>query len=83
MTTLILSFVLLALIMAGMAIGVILGGKPIKGSCGGVGAALGEKDYKCSLCGDDPSKCEEQSSKTGNSALAVDVSKQTKEGKNG
>ncbi|MEH6528982.1 MAG: (Na+)-NQR maturation NqrM, partial [Porticoccus sp.] len=37
--------------MAGMAIGVIMGRKPLKGSCGGVGAALGEKDYTCDLCG--------------------------------
>jgi hypothetical protein len=54
-----LAFVVLLLIMAGMAIGVIMGRKPLKGSCGGVGAALGEKDYTCDLCGDDPNKCDE------------------------
>ena len=48
-------------IMTIMAIGVILGRKPIAGSCGGIGAALGEKDYVCDICGDDPAKCEEQS----------------------
>ncbi len=46
------------LIMALMAVGVLMGRKPIAGSCGGVGAALGEKDYECPLCGDDPNKCE-------------------------
>jgi hypothetical protein len=56
---LILAFVVLLLIMAGMAIGVIMGRTPLKGSCGGVGAALGEKDYSCDLCGGDPNKCEE------------------------
>jgi hypothetical protein len=47
------------LIMVGMAVGVIMGRKPLKGSCGGVGAALGEKDYTCDLCGGDPNKCDE------------------------
>jgi len=55
----ILAFVVLLLIMAGMAIGVLMGRKPLKGSCGGVGAALGEKDYTCDLCGGDPNKCDE------------------------
>ncbi|HEB28066.1 MAG TPA: (Na+)-NQR maturation NqrM [Porticoccus sp.] len=74
-----LAFVVLLLIMAGMAIGVIMGRKPLKGSCGGVGAALGEKDYTCDLCGDDPNKCEEISQ--GNSQnkagdLAYDATKE-------
>ena len=43
-----------------MSVGVLMGRKPITGSCGGVGAALGEKDYKCDLCGGDPKKCDEQ-----------------------
>ena len=60
MTTLILTFFLLSLVIAAMAIGVLLGRKPITGSCGGIGAALGEKDYTCDICGGDPRKCEEQ-----------------------
>jgi hypothetical protein len=44
-----------------MAIGVLMGKKPIAGSCGGVAAALGEKDYTCEICGDDPNKCDETS----------------------
>lgn len=59
MLEMILAFVVLLLIMAGMAIGVLMGRKPLKGSCGGVGAALGEKDYTCDLCGGDPNKCDE------------------------
>ena len=39
-----------------------MGRKPISGSCGGVGAALGEENYTCDICGDDPNKCEEQAS---------------------
>lgn len=54
-----LAFVVLTLVVAGMAIGVMMGRKPLKGSCGGVGNALGEKDYTCPLCGDDPNKCDE------------------------
>ena len=42
-----------------MAIGVLVGRKPISGSCGGVGAALGEDDYTCEICGDDPARCDE------------------------
>jgi len=47
------------LVVVAMAIGVIFGRKPLKGSCGGVGQALGEKDYTCEICGDDEAKCEE------------------------
>lgn len=50
---------IMLLIMAGMAVGVIFSNKPIKGSCGGVGAALGKKNYNCDICGGDPDKCEE------------------------
>jgi hypothetical protein len=48
-----------AVLIAIMAIGVLMGKKPIAGSCGGVAAALGEDDYTCEICGDDPKKCDE------------------------
>ena len=47
------------ILIAIMAIGVLMGKKPIAGSCGGVAAALGEDDYTCEICGDDPKKCDE------------------------
>ena len=77
MTTLLLAFGLLATVIIIMSVGVIMGRKPITGSCGGVGAALGEKDYKCDLCGGDPNKCEEQQDlqRKENSGLAVDATK--------
>ncbi len=75
MTTFLFSLLLLGLVMLGMAVGVIMGRKPLKGSCGGVGAALGEKDYVCEICGDDPNKCDEQSGKN----LAYDATEKQKE----
>ncbi|GLS28132.1 (Na+)-NQR maturation NqrM [Marinibactrum halimedae] len=58
--TFLIAFIVLALLIGGMAIGVIMGRKPLAGSCGGVGKALGEDDYVCELCGGDEQKCEEQ-----------------------
>lgn len=62
MLELFLAFFVLALIMAGMAIGIIMGKTPLKGSCGGVGAALNEKNYTCDLCEGDKNKCDDLSS---------------------
>jgi len=44
--------------MAAMAVGVINGRAPIKGSCGGMGA-LG-MDTACDICGGDPQRCDEE-----------------------
>ena len=60
----------LMLFVIAMSVGVIFGRKPLKGSCGGVGKALGEKEYICSVCGDDPNKCDEEQSKNGSSLKA-------------
>lgn len=55
--TWLLVFVLMLLVVAGMAVGVMFGRKPIAGSCGGI-AALGiEKE--CSICGGSREKCDE------------------------
>ena len=51
-----ISFFVFALILAAMAVGVIAGREPIKGSCGGIGA-LGI-DQSCEICGGDPQLCE-------------------------
>ncbi len=69
-TTLLLSFLILGVLIIAMSIGVIMGRKPIKGSCGGVGAALKEKNYKCSMCDGDPEKCE---NKDKNKAKTIDL----------
>lgn len=48
MTTFLLAFGLLLLVVLGMAIGVIFRGRTIKGSCGGLNA-IGEADH-CLVC---------------------------------
>ena len=54
--TLLLAFILMLIIVAGMAVGVIFGRKPITGSCGGM-KALG-LDVECEICGGDADRCE-------------------------
>jgi hypothetical protein len=54
----ILAFLIMGLIMAGMAIGAMAGRGPLKGSCGGL-SAVGIEG-RCEICGDDPSRCESQ-----------------------
>lgn len=62
MAEIVLTIIVFALLITAMAVGVLMGRKPIAGSCGGVGAALGEANYSCDICGGDPNKCDEQSS---------------------
>lgn len=50
------SAVIIGLLFAGMAIGVILANKPVKGSCGGM-SAVG-LDGACDVCGRNPADCE-------------------------
>ena len=58
MALFLISMLVIGLVMAGMAVGVIAGRAPIKGSCGGMGA-LGI-DTACDLCGGDPRRCDEE-----------------------
>lgn len=75
MGTLIITFVVLGLVVIAMSVGVLLGRKPISGSCGGM-AALG-MDVACDICKGDKSKCdsEEVDSAEQNYELAVDATK--------
>lgn len=57
MTTILLSVVVLATVFAAMAVGVIVRGRPIKGSCGGI-ASLG-MGQACDICGGDQKKCDD------------------------
>lgn len=58
MSTMILAFVFMLLMTSAMAIGVIMGRKPISGSCGGM-KALG-MDVECEICGGNPALCESE-----------------------
>ncbi|MEP1330023.1 (Na+)-NQR maturation NqrM [Pseudophaeobacter sp.] len=51
MATFLLTFGILTLIMLGMSLGVLLMGKTIKGSCGGLNAISGAD--KCVVCSKD------------------------------
>ena len=53
-----ISLLVICLAMAAMAVGVMNGRAPIKGSCGGMGA-LGV-DSACEICGGDPQRCDEE-----------------------
>ena len=63
MTILILSFVLISLVVAGMSVGVLLSRKPIQGSCGGLNNFA--DGGACELCGGDSNKCDELKTETG------------------
>ena len=64
MIDILLAMIIFAILIGLMAIGVLMGRKPIAGSCGGVGAALGEENYECEICGGDPLKCDEATDQT-------------------
>lgn len=52
------TFLVMVTVMAIMAVGVMSGREPIKGSCGGIGA-IGI-DQSCEICGGSPQRCEEE-----------------------
>ena len=55
MSTILLTFLILLILLLGMSVGVIFGKKPIAGSCGGLQGL--DPDRDCELCGDNLSKC--------------------------
>ncbi len=57
MATLLVSFFIIAVVIGIMSIGVLMGRKPVQGSCGGLGNVKGLDE--CELCGGSRNKCEE------------------------
>lgn len=72
--TWLLVFLIMLLVVLGMSVGVLMGRKPIAGSCGGI-ANLGiEKE--CSICGGDRQKCDEANAAPADGAgLGYDATK--------
>lgn len=58
MATLIITFLAFVVIVGAMAVGVLMGRKPIAGSCGGMSALGMVSD--CEICGGDRSKCDSE-----------------------
>jgi hypothetical protein len=71
MTQFLLAVLVLGVIMAGMAIGVIFGRKPIAGSCGGL-ASLGLKE-SCEVCGGNDDACREENERQARAAEGSDL----------
>jgi hypothetical protein len=59
MALFLISILVIAAVIAAMAIGVLAGRAPIKGSCGGIGA-LG-LNASCEICGGNAQRCDEKS----------------------
>lgn len=76
MATMIFAFIFLMIVVAAMSVGVMMGRKPISGSCGGL-ANVGIEG-KCSICGDDPQKCEEEQERQKNSGADDNLSYELK-----
>ena len=77
MNMMIVTFVAMLLVITAMAVGVLLGRKPIQGSCGGM-SALG-METECDVCGGDQTICDEENDRVGkdqaSTTLAYDASK--------
>lgn len=56
MTQFLVVFVIMLALVAAMSIGVIMGRKPIAGTCGGLN--MMGADGSCEICGGDSSKCD-------------------------
>ena len=68
MTIYILAFIVVLLVITGMALGAIVQNKPLKGSCGGLNTIGMKKD--CDICGGNDDECEKEQERQRQAALA-------------
>lgn len=76
MSTILFTAAFFLLMALAMAIGVIAGRKPIKGSCGGMSAMTGTD---CPVCGGDTAKCDsskDEGRRSGPSSAFYDASRE-------
>ena len=57
MTIFLITFLVIAVVVVIMSVGVLFGRKPVQGSCGGMNNIEGLKE--CEICGGEPQKCKE------------------------
>ena len=76
MSTLVIVFGAMLAFVILMAVGVLMGRKPISGSCGGM-AAIG-MESACDVCGGDKNKCEKESKKAAGASDNADFYDATK-----
>ena len=69
MTTFLVCLVAFSMMMLLMAVGVLMGKEPLKGTCGGLNRIMGDRD--CPVCGGDTTKCETNNSDNQQSDKAV------------
>ncbi len=60
MIAFLVSFIAILSMMLLMAVGVLFGREPLKGTCGGLNRFTGDKE--CPVCGGDTTKCETRNS---------------------
>ena len=83
MAVLVVTLLVMLFVAFCLSINAIAGRRPVSGSCGGVGKALGDPNYVCDLCGGDEAKCAEEklnpsTVEIDDSNLSYDASKQKK-----
>ncbi|WP_394180134.1 (Na+)-NQR maturation NqrM [Marinomonas posidonica] len=71
MLTAIIVFAAMLLVVTAMSVGVLMGRKPISGSCGGM-SALG-MEVACDICGGDKGKCEKETKKAAAAKVSDDA----------
>lgn len=76
MEVMIMTFAALIIIVVAMSVGVLLGRKPIKGSCGGM-SALG-MDTVCDICGGRPEDCEGEETQATTKRASSDLAYEAK-----